>query len=141
MGNFQETMGTVTSLEQEMKAYQAYHLTRGNRITHFIGIPLIFFSLFSILGWFPFNPINVPISAATLFLVATFLFYLRLNKRVAVGFLCWSLPTYILADEVAVMSQGRIVELGTAETVIGSPHEDYTRRLITATPSIARSMA
>jgi ABC-type dipeptide/oligopeptide/nickel transport system ATPase component len=45
-----------------------------------------------------------------------------------------------IADEVAVMNQGRIVEIGTAEEVIGSPREDYTRRLIAATPSIERSL-
>jgi len=67
---------------------------------------------------------------------------LRKSLGLAMLFVTHNLPLVrSIADEVAVMSQGRIVELGTAESVIGSPHEDYTRRLITATPSIARSMA
>ena len=39
-----------------------------------------------------------------------------------------------VADVVAVMYQGRIVEHGPAETVLGSPAHDYTRRLLAAVP-------
>jgi len=45
-----------------------------------------------------------------------------------------------IADEVAVMSVGRIVEFGPAESVIGDPQQAYTKSLIMATPSIERSM-
>jgi peptide/nickel transport system ATP-binding protein len=45
-----------------------------------------------------------------------------------------------IADEVAVMSEGRIVEIGSAESVIGNPQQEYTKSLITATPSIERSL-
>jgi peptide/nickel transport system ATP-binding protein len=41
---------------------------------------------------------------------------------------------------VAVMSEGRIVEVGPAESVIGNPQQAYTKSLIMATPSIERSM-
>jgi peptide/nickel transport system ATP-binding protein len=40
-----------------------------------------------------------------------------------------------VADIVAVMYQGRIVEHGPAETVLGSPAHDYTRRLLAAVPT------
>jgi peptide/nickel transport system ATP-binding protein len=40
-----------------------------------------------------------------------------------------------VADVVAVMYQGRIVEHGPAETVLGSPAHDYTRRLLAAVPA------
>ena len=39
------------------------------------------------------------------------------------------------ADEVAVMSAGRIVELGSAEQIVGSPEHPYTRELMAAVPS------
>ena len=39
-----------------------------------------------------------------------------------------------IADYVAVMRHGRIVEEGTAEEVIAQPKEEYTRRLIAAVP-------
>jgi peptide/nickel transport system ATP-binding protein len=40
-----------------------------------------------------------------------------------------------VADFVAVMYQGRIVEHGPAETVLGNPAHDYTRRLLAAVPT------
>lgn len=41
-----------------------------------------------------------------------------------------------LADEVAVMEKGRIVERGTVGQIFDSPREAYTRRLLSAIPSI-----
>jgi ABC-type oligopeptide transport system ATPase subunit len=43
-----------------------------------------------------------------------------------------------IADRIAVMRQGRIVERGDAETVFQHPQEPYTRDLLAAIPSIAR---
>ncbi|GAB2842621.1 ABC transporter ATP-binding protein [Actinocorallia aurea] len=39
-----------------------------------------------------------------------------------------------IADDIAVMHHGRVVEHGTAEQVLGDPRDDYTRRLIAAIP-------
>ncbi|HEY6266771.1 MAG TPA: ATP-binding cassette domain-containing protein [Candidatus Acidoferrum sp.] len=41
-----------------------------------------------------------------------------------------------LADEVAVMEQGRVVELGAAEKLLRAPGQEVTRRLIAATPRL-----
>ena len=66
---------------------------------------------------------------------------LRKELGLAMLFVTHNLPLVrSIADEVAVMSDGRIVEFGTAEEVIGAPREEYTKQLIAATPSIARSM-
>jgi ABC-type oligopeptide transport system ATPase subunit len=39
-----------------------------------------------------------------------------------------------LANRVAVMQNGRLVEIGPREQVLGSPRKEYTRRLIAAVP-------
>ncbi len=39
-----------------------------------------------------------------------------------------------IADRVAVMSQGRIVETGVAAEVYRDPQHDYTRALLAAHP-------
>ena len=41
-----------------------------------------------------------------------------------------------LADEVAVMEAGRIVEYGTTDQVLRSPREAYTQRLVAAVPRV-----
>ncbi|RZQ63591.1 ABC transporter ATP-binding protein [Amycolatopsis suaedae] len=40
----------------------------------------------------------------------------------------------LLADRVAVMQHGKLVEVGTRDQVLHSPQEDYTRRLLSAAP-------
>jgi peptide/nickel transport system ATP-binding protein len=42
-----------------------------------------------------------------------------------------------VAQRVAVMTEGRIVELGSTEQVLEAPEVDYTRRLLADTPSLA----
>lgn len=41
-----------------------------------------------------------------------------------------------IADEVAVMYKGKIVELGGVEQVLTEPSHPYTKKLLTAVPSI-----
>ncbi|WAL66749.1 ABC transporter ATP-binding protein [Amycolatopsis cynarae] len=40
----------------------------------------------------------------------------------------------LLADRVAVMQRGKLIEVGTREQVLHSPQEEYTRRLLSAAP-------
>jgi peptide/nickel transport system ATP-binding protein len=40
-----------------------------------------------------------------------------------------------MADMMAVMNDGKIVEFGPSENIYANPREDYTRRLIEATPN------
>jgi peptide/nickel transport system ATP-binding protein len=46
-----------------------------------------------------------------------------------------------VADQVAVMQQGRLEEIGPAETVLRTPKSGYTRALLAAVPKIERSRA
>jgi len=52
-------------------------------------------------------------------------------------FISHSMPLVrYLCDRVAVMQQGKLVELGDCEQVCDAPKEEYTRRLIAATPEM-----
>jgi peptide/nickel transport system ATP-binding protein len=46
-----------------------------------------------------------------------------------------------IAQEVAVMSDGRIVERGAVDQVIDRPQADYTKRLLADTPSVEAALA
>ena len=46
-----------------------------------------------------------------------------------------------LAQEVAVMHEGRVVERGRVDAVLGHPEAEYTRRLLSDTPSLEAAMA
>jgi ABC-type glutathione transport system ATPase component len=41
-----------------------------------------------------------------------------------------------VADTIAVMHRGRVVEHGPAEQVVGEPAHDYTRALLAAVPRL-----
>jgi ABC-type glutathione transport system ATPase component len=52
-------------------------------------------------------------------------------------FISHSMPLVrYLCDHVAVMQKGRLVEIGECEQVCDAPREEYTRRLIAATPEM-----
>ncbi len=42
-----------------------------------------------------------------------------------------------LADDIAVMKDGKIVEHGPAATLLAAPREPYTRALLAAVPRLA----
>jgi peptide/nickel transport system ATP-binding protein len=46
-----------------------------------------------------------------------------------------------LSQEVAVMNEGRIVERGRVDTVLDHPEAEYTRRLLSDTPSLEAAVA
>lgn len=64
--------------------------------------------------------------------------FLRLKHELGLGALVITHDlglAWNIADRVAVMHRGRIVEEGTAEQVLLDPQHDYTRRLLAVVPS------
>jgi oligopeptide transport system ATP-binding protein len=39
-----------------------------------------------------------------------------------------------MSDRIAVMNQGKLVEIGTADQIYNDPKDEYTRALFTAVP-------
>lgn len=70
-------------LEAKMLEYAAYHRHPKTKLTHFFGVPLVTYAIFLMMAWFRFIEPSVPISLATVFYVAVFIHYLRLDWVVA----------------------------------------------------------
>ena len=52
-------------------------------------------------------------------------------------FISHSLPVVrYLATRIAVMKQGKLVEVGSAEEIVSAPQHEYTRTLVAATPEM-----
>ena len=43
-----------------------------------------------------------------------------------------------LCDRIAVMNQGRIVEMGETQQIFSHPQEEYTKALLAAAPLLAK---
>ncbi|HET6174217.1 MAG TPA: ABC transporter ATP-binding protein [Gaiellales bacterium] len=84
------------------------------------------------------SALDVSVQAAIVELLAE----LQRELGLAMLFVTHNLPLVrSIAQRVAVMSTGRIVELGTVEHVLQSPSDDYTRRLLADTPSLETAIA
>ncbi len=67
--------------------------------------------------------------------IVDLLAHLRADHGVAMLYITHDLPLLAsLADQIAVMQNGRLVESGATRTIVGHPKEAYTRALIAAVP-------
>ena len=69
----------MKTLEDQMSFYAAYHQDGRNKATHFIGVPMIVFSLMIPLGWLRADADGFTISAALIVTSALLLYYLFLD--------------------------------------------------------------
>ena len=81
----------------------------------------------------PTSALDVSVQAAILNLLVD----LQGTKRTSYVFISHDLGVVrYLSDRIAVLYLGRLMELGTAETVFGGPHHPYTEALLSAVPTI-----
>ena len=105
------------------KDYEQYHQTMGNKRTHFIGIPLVLFSLLGLLAhvvlWSPSPDSLLRIDLGIILFLAAALFCLRVDFKVAIPFLLYTFLNYLLARHLALAPLIGIQVLGWIAQLYG----------------------
>jgi uncharacterized membrane protein YGL010W len=76
------TEDPVKTLDQQMAVYAAYHRSRWNRFTHFIGVPAIVFAILVPMHWVP---IGDGVTLAHVFVGAVLMYYFLLDVPLAIA--------------------------------------------------------
>ncbi|HLB56599.1 MAG TPA: Mpo1-like protein [Coxiellaceae bacterium] len=75
----------MKSLAEQLAVYQQQHTNKLNRLMHYIGIPMIIFSLLMLFNWISIDVATEwQISFAWIFLIAALIYYFYLNVRLAI---------------------------------------------------------
>ena len=123
----------MSKVDIHLSDYAFYHQTRGNKVCHFIGIPLIMFSLFALLRPLTLFP---SFTAAELLIAITFFYYLSLNFRLAIGMLLVSCVLDLAAWKIADLRIGLIAFIvgwifqGIGHAVYEKRSPAFTRNLV-----------
>lgn len=96
----------MKTVEEQLGCYAAYHRNPYNVATHFIGIPAIIISILIPMGWLRVGEMNVPVTGALLFAVGVWVYYLLLDKGLAVLMAAVILPAFLLSDYLARLDWG-----------------------------------
>lgn len=112
--------------------YAFYHQTIGNKICHFVGIPLIMFALMGLL-----RPVVLmeSFTAAELLIALSFIYYLLLDVRLAIGMLLVATALDFLAWRVADIRVA-IVAMIVGWIFQGIGHAVYEKR----SPAFTRNL-
>jgi uncharacterized membrane protein YGL010W len=98
-------------LAEQMAMYAAYHRNPRNRATHFIGVPAIAFAILIPMAWASVRLGDARISLAMVFTAGVLIYYLALDRPLALASALLFIPMLIAAEWVA--AQGNATGLWT----------------------------
>jgi uncharacterized membrane protein YGL010W len=88
----------MSKLASTMTLYAAYHQDHRNRLTHFIGVPAIVFSVVLLLTYARIDLNGVPLSLASLFILGMAGYYMTLDRMIGAALLIVTLPMLFAAE-------------------------------------------
>jgi uncharacterized membrane protein YGL010W len=109
----------MKTLNDQLSNYAAYHRDRRNILTHFVGIPMIVLAVVVLLARPVFEVAGLPLSAATLAVIAATLYYLRLDLRYGVVMGVLLAACLVFAHATVPLSTGTWATLGVGLFVVG----------------------
>ena len=91
----------MKTLAQQMAVYNAYHQDERNKMTHFVGVPLIILAILIPMSW-PSIPVgDINFTAAMTFVGVVTLWYLMLDVTLGILTIAAVLPLLWLANMIA----------------------------------------
>ena len=88
------------------KDYEQYHRTKGNKVTHILGIPGVLFSLLGLLAqvvlWSPAPGSAWTLDLGVILLVAGALFSLKVDWKLGIPFTLFAVLNYLLAKSLSL---------------------------------------
>ncbi len=93
----------MTNLERLLSQYAAYHLDRNNILTHFIGIPLIVFSILCLTARAGVEISSVSVTLASILILLSTIYYISLDKLFGILMLIIFIAVYPLAVKIAAL--------------------------------------
>ena len=93
----------MKTLAQQMAVYNAYHQNGKNKATHFVGVPLIIFSLMIPMAWPSLSVGGTTITVAMLFVAVVSVYYLILDLPMGLLTVVAILPLLWAGHQVAAM--------------------------------------
>ena len=93
----------MKTLEQQMSVYLQYHRNTWNKLTHFVGVPILIFSLLIPLGWIRLSIAGVEVTGAHVFVAVVLVYYFMLDVPLALAMTLFIGCMIYLADKVSLL--------------------------------------
>jgi uncharacterized membrane protein YGL010W len=88
------------------KDYENYHQTKGNKLSHFIGIPFVLFSLLGLLShitlWAPTLQSLFKIDLGFILFLSGAIFSMRVDYKLGIPFSLYAYLNYLIAQNIPV---------------------------------------
>lgn len=91
----------MKTLTEHLTNYASYHRNPKNIATHFVGIPMIVFAVVVFLARFTFDLLGLPISIATIAVIASSFYYMKLDVKLGYAMAVFLLVALWLGQVIA----------------------------------------
>ncbi|HVK62123.1 MAG TPA: Mpo1-like protein [Bdellovibrionales bacterium] len=113
----------MESLENYFASYSDYHRTKGNKLTHYFGIPPIVFSTLGLLALVQFNDW---LNLGLIVWLASIVFYCRLDWKMGIPFSALTFAMYWFARDIAWQAHVVLFVGGWILQLVG--HQRYEKK-------------
>lgn len=109
----------MKTLTEQLTNYASYHRNPKNIATHFVGIPMIVIAVVFFLARLTFDLLGLPISLATIAVIASSMYYMKLDIKLGYAMAVFLLGSLWLGQNVAEESTAVWLSLSIGLFFIG----------------------